>query len=74
MHLWLANSGGIMVSEAEPTKAWITTARAAQLYGLSRWTPWRWAQDGKVPSIRLGRDVLVDRRAVERRVRERAVV
>lgn len=62
---------GVMVSEAELTSTWVTTVTAARLLGLSRWTVWRWALDGKVPSVRLGRDVLVDRRAVERLARQR---
>jgi excisionase family DNA binding protein len=69
----VANPEDLMVDTTELTRTWVTTVTAAQLHGLSRWTLWRWAQDGKVPSVRLGRDVLVDRHAVERLVRQRAI-
>lgn len=46
----------------------ISVAEAAQLLGLSPNHTWRLVQNGELPSFRLGRRVLVPRKALEQLV------
>ena len=45
-------------------------AEAAEALGLSTWTLRKWARDGRLPTIRLGRRRLVEVAVIERLVRD----
>lgn len=42
-----------------------TLGQAARAAGVNRVTLWRWIRDGKLHSERIGREVLIERKAIE---------
>jgi excisionase family DNA binding protein len=42
-----------------------TLGDAAKAAGVSRVTLWRWIKSGKLTAARMGREVLVEKRAIE---------
>ena len=43
-----------------------TYAEAAQVIGITKVTLWRWIKAGKIPIHRLGREVLIEKKVVDR--------
>lgn len=48
----------------------VDVARAAEVLGVHPWTLYRWAREGKIPSIKLGRSVRFRVAALEEWMRE----
>jgi len=51
---------------------WASYEEAGKLYGLSRWTLWRLARDGRIRAARIGRATRLDCDSIERYLAERA--
>ena len=47
-------------------KEYYTLGEAAQAIQHNPATLWRWIKEGKLPAERLGREVLIEKKAVER--------
>ena len=50
--------------------AYLGVVEAENLTGVSRWTWRRWAYDGKVASVKLGKRLLIPRAEIDRLVKE----
>lgn len=61
----------VPLREQEEVAGWVTTGLAARLLGVSERRVRALADSGQLTAIRIGRQVLVRRRAVENRLRER---
>ena len=61
-----------MSSAERAATRWATYEEAGRLYGLSRWTLWRWAKAGNIRIVRVGSVVRVDVASVERFLEMRA--
>jgi excisionase family DNA binding protein len=48
----------------------LSVAEAEHLTGVSRWTWRRWAYDGRVGSVKLGKRLLIPTAEIERLMRE----
>ena len=62
-----------IVSESKPqplTAKLLGVDKAEALYGLSRWTLRRWAYDGKIASVKMGRRLMIPVEELERLVAE----
>ena len=58
-------------NQARPQEAkLLSVAEAEIMTGVSRWTWRRWAYDGKVASVKLGKRLLVPAAEVERMIAE----
>ena len=54
-------------------KRLMTAKEAATFLGLSARTVWNWALSGKLPTTRLGRKVMFDRRQLEEFIQEKSI-
>jgi excisionase family DNA binding protein len=61
-----------MGSAERAAARWASYEEAGRLYGLSRWTLWRWAKAGNIRVARVGSVVRVDVASVERFLEMRA--
>ena len=61
-----------MDSAERAAPRWASYEEAGRLYGLSRWTLWRWAKAGNIRVARVGSVVSVDVASVERFLEMRA--
>lgn len=58
-------------SNPQPTTArYLGVDMAEKVYGLSRWTIRRWAYDGKIASVKMGRRLMIPVSELERLVTE----
>lgn len=53
-------------------KDFLTLGQAARTIGVTRVTLWRWMKAGKIEGYRLGREVFIEKMAVEKLKRSRA--
>jgi excisionase family DNA binding protein len=51
---------------------WAAYEESGRLYGLSRWTLWRLARDGRIRAARIGRATRLECASIERYLAERA--
>ena len=58
--------GANMANREKEQARFIGVDKAEQIYGLSRWTFRRWAYDGTISSVKLGRRLLVPVEEIER--------
>ena len=58
------------MSARKLTTEYLGVAEAEQVTGVSRWTWRRWAYDGKVASVKLGKRLLIPTSEIERLVAE----
>jgi excisionase family DNA binding protein len=62
--MWDTNEP-IMVEKPQWARATFNLPEVAQMLGCSRSSVYRWASEGEIPTIRIGRRVLVPREALE---------
>jgi excisionase family DNA binding protein len=54
----------------KPEAQYLSPSDAGMRYGLSAWTIRRWAYDGKISSVKLGKRLLIPVAALEKLVNE----
>jgi excisionase family DNA binding protein len=59
-----------MVMERKPDVRAVSIERAAELVGLSKFTIYKYASEGRLHSVRAGRRVLIPMETIERLLRE----
>lgn len=64
------SKGKVVESEQTANVRLLGVNKAEAIYGVSRWTLRRWAYDGKIASIKLGRRLLIPVAELERLVAE----
>ncbi len=58
------------MAKQEAVAAYLSVAEAEAMTGVSRWTWRRWAYDGKVASVKLGKRLLIPATEISRLVSE----
>jgi excisionase family DNA binding protein len=61
---------GVQMSQREVSAEYLGVAEAEAMTNVSRWTWRRWAYDGKVSSVKLGKRLLIPASEISRLVAE----
>jgi excisionase family DNA binding protein len=69
----MMNSDQTIVESLKATRKPLKVAEASEIIGIHPVTAYKWAKDGKMPSLRLGGAVRIDPQALARWVEERSL-